>query len=74
MDNLLANQSGATLTASAPPRSLNRRSLALLAKRRAASSCLSSRKASPRVGARLTASRIGAPNTSAKKTPGTETL
>ncbi len=64
MDNLLASQSGAILAASAPPRSANRRSLASLAKRHAASSYLSSRKVSPWVASRLTAARIGVRGTS----------
>jgi len=69
MDNLLASQSGAIRIASAPPRFLNRSSLAPPAKRCAARSYLSRRKASRCASSRLMATRIGAPNTSTRKTP-----
>ncbi len=70
MDNLLANQSGALLIASAPRRSLSPGSLVSPAKRSASSSYLSGRKASRCVASGLIATRIGAPNRSAKKIPG----
>jgi hypothetical protein len=70
MDNLLANQSGALLIASAPRRSLNPGSLVSPAKRSASSSYLFSRNASRWVDSGLTATRIGAPNRSAKNIPG----
>jgi hypothetical protein len=67
MDNLLASQSGAIRIASAPPRFLNRSSLAPSAKRCAARSYLSRRKASRCASSGLMAARIGV---STRQTPG----
>jgi hypothetical protein len=75
MDALLANQSGTIPIASAPPRALNRGSLASPLKRQAANSYLSSRKGSWRVAPRSTNTGIGVPNTNSRKTlPGAQIM
>jgi len=71
MDKLLANQSGATLIASAPPKSFNRGSLASAIKPCAASSYHSTLKVSRRGASRLIAAVCtGTTNPSTDKTSG----